>query len=268
MKLEIRNRKNEKVGDFELPGQFLETPRTDLVKKAVNTIQNNKRQPYGAFDEAGMRHSAELSRRRRKYRGAYGQGISRVPRKILSRRGIRFNWVGAVAPGTVGGRRAHPAKASKDWSKKINDKERRKAIRSALSAVILKDLAKERGHIIPETYPFILDSDFEKITKTKDVKDALKQLGFQEELERAEKKKIRAGKGKSRGRKYKKKKSLLLVVSERCELSKSGSNLPGVDVARIEDLNCELLAPGTHLGRATLFTKEALERMKERELFI
>ena len=49
-----------------------------------------------------------------------------------------MNWVGAFAPGTVGGRRAHPPKSEKIWSKKINKKENAKAIRSAISATLLK----------------------------------------------------------------------------------------------------------------------------------
>ena len=84
-----------------------------LIKRAVLTLQNNKRQRYGANPEAGKKVSAALSKRRRKYRGSYGHGISRVPRKILSRRGTSMNWQGAFAPGTVGGRRAHPPKAEK-----------------------------------------------------------------------------------------------------------------------------------------------------------
>ena len=86
-------------GDVELPKQFDEEFRPDLIKRAVLVVQRNKRQVYGAKKDAGKRASAELSRRRRKYRGSYGAGISRVPRKILSRRGTRFYWVGAFAPG-------------------------------------------------------------------------------------------------------------------------------------------------------------------------
>ena len=73
-----------------------------------------------------MKQSAKLSKRRRAYRGSYGFGISRTPRKILSKRGRRLGWVGAVAPNTVGGRRTHPPKAEKIWREEINTKERRK----------------------------------------------------------------------------------------------------------------------------------------------
>ena len=118
MKLAVYNLNNEKVKEINLPRQFNEQPRPDLVRRAVLAVQSHKRQPYGAKPEAGKRASAVLSRRRRDYRGSYGLGISRVPRKILSRGGTRMNWVGAFAPGTVGGRRAHPPKAGKDKQKR------------------------------------------------------------------------------------------------------------------------------------------------------
>ena len=67
-----------------------------------------------------------------------------------------MSWVGAVMPGTVGGRRAHPPKADKIWSQKINTTERRKAIRSAIAGTINMDFVKDRGHKAPENYPFII----------------------------------------------------------------------------------------------------------------
>ena len=124
------------VNRKKLPEQFSELIRPDLIERAVFAIQSHKKQPYGASPEAGKRHSARISRRRHKYKTSYGHGISRVPRKIMSHRGERFNWVGALAPGTVGGRRAHPPKAEKIVDQKINKKERKKAIRSALAATL------------------------------------------------------------------------------------------------------------------------------------
>ena len=103
MKLPLLDTKAASQGETVLPSQFKEAYRPDLIKRAIQALQSLLRQPYGADPRAGMRHSAEVSRRRRKYRGSYGQGISRVPRKILSRRGTRFNWTGAQSPGTVGG---------------------------------------------------------------------------------------------------------------------------------------------------------------------
>ena len=160
MKLAILNTKAEKAGDAELPAQFSEEFRPDLIKRAVLAKQTHDIQRYGAAPKAGMRASGNLSRRRKKYKSSYGHGISRVPRKIMTARGSRFFWVGAVAPGTVGGRKAHAPKATKCVIKLINATEQAKAMRSALSATVDSKIVQARGHKTPEAYPFILSDDF------------------------------------------------------------------------------------------------------------
>jgi large subunit ribosomal protein L4e len=268
MKIEIRNSTNEKSGSYDLPVQFSESYHPNLIKRAVHALQSKARQRYGADPRAGKRHSSKLSKRRRKYRGCYGFGISRVNRKIHSRRGTRFHWVGTFSPQTVGGRRSHAPKAEKIWDKKINQKENRKAIRSAMAATVDLSLVSARGHKVPKEYPFVMSSDFEKLTTTKDVVLALKSIGFADEIVRSSIKKVRSGKGKMRGRKYKMKKGVLIVVSDDSPLIKAAKNIPGVDVVKVHALNAEILAPGTHAGRATLWSKAALETLMEKKLFI
>lgn len=267
MKLRVLTTSKTDAGSIDLPNQFYEEVRPDLIKRAVLAIQSHKRQPYGADPEAGTKYSIKLYKRRRHYRGSYGLGISRVHRKIISRSGTRFNWIGAFAPGTVGGRKAHPPKAEKIWAQKINKKERRKAIRSAIAATIMKDLVENRGHKVPENYPFIVESKIESEKKTKDVIKTLEKLGFSDELKRTKKPTIRAGKGKARGRRYITKIGPLIVVSGECPLLKSAKNIPGVDVVNVQNLNAELLAPGTYPGRLTLWTQAAIERLAKEKLF-
>jgi len=195
----------KKLKTIELPVQFTEAYRPDLIKRAYEVFQSHNTQPYGAFPEAGKRQSAKLPRRRRKYKTSYGHGISRVPRKVTWKRGTQFGWVAAVAPGTVSGRKAHPPKAKKRIIQKINNQERKKAIRSALTTTLDKDLVKNRGHIFTELTP-IIEQKIETVTKTKEMKKMLKALGLEKELARVAIRKIRAGRGKQRGRKYKTKK--------------------------------------------------------------
>lgn len=268
MKLEIRSKTNEKSGSVDLPVQFSEAYHPNLIKRAVHSLWSRARQAYGADPEAGKRHSSKLSKRRRKYRGCYGFGISRVNRKIHSRRGTRFMWVGTFSPQTVGGRRSHPPKAEKIWEKKINVKENRKAIRSAMAATINTGLVSARGHKIPAEYPFIISSDFENMLTTKEVVTALNGLGFTDELARSCVKKVRAGKGTMRGRKYKRKKGILLVVSKECPLQKAAQNIPGVEIIQVNALNAELLAPGAQAGRVTLWGQAALIALEEKKLFM
>ncbi len=267
MKVKIFAKDASEKGTATLPEQFSEEVRADLIKRAALAIQSNNRSAYGAYTEAGKRNTAYISKRRRAFRTTYGFGQSRTPRKTMSRSATRFSWVGAFAPQTVGGRRSHPPKPYKIWEQKINEKENRKAIRSALSASMHSDIVKSRGHRVPAAYPFILSDDFESISKTSELQKSLDKLGFVEEIERASEKKIRAGKGKSRGRKYKNKKGILFVVQNDCSLLKSARNVPGTDVVTVESLNAELLAPGTTAGRLTLFTEGAVKKLTETKMF-
>ena len=75
MKLDVIDTSKKKIGEIDLPTQFSEDVRPDLIKKAVEVVQANNKQPYGAKEGAGMRASATLSKRRKKYRGSYGVGI-------------------------------------------------------------------------------------------------------------------------------------------------------------------------------------------------
>ena len=266
--MKVINLEGKKVKEINLPKQFSEEYHPNLIKRAVWTIQSNKRQPYGTQERAGLRYSSTLSKRRKDYKGSYGKGLSRTPRKVMWRRGTQFGYVGATAPGTRGGRKAHPPKSEKIFDKKINKKERRKAIRSALTATFNIELIKKRNHQIPKEFPFIIDDNLENLERTKDVKKSLELLGFEKEIKRCEEKKVRAGKGKTRGRKYHKKTGLLIVVSKKCNLEKSAINIPGIDVVEIKNINSELLAPGTHAGRLTLYTESSIEKLEKEKLFM
>ena len=121
MKLKVRSQTGQSKNEQDMPKQFNEPINPNLIKRAVAVIQSNRRQKYGAAPEAGKRASAYLSKRRNSYRSTYGIGQSRTPRKVMSRRGTRLNYVGAFAPQTVGGRRAHPPKSEKNLTKKMKD---------------------------------------------------------------------------------------------------------------------------------------------------
>lgn len=268
MKLPLLNTQNKKTGDLALPSQFSEEYRPDLIKRAVHSLQSKARQQHGADPGAGLRHSSKLSKRRRKYRGSYGLGISRTNRKILSRRGTRFSWMGAFSPQTVGGHRSHPPRAEKIWERKINKKENRKAIRSAIAATVQKSLVAKRGHKVPETYPFVVAGGVESLSRTAEVEKLLQDLDFDKELTRSAQKKIRAGFGKARGRKYQHKKGILIVTGGKCSLLKAAQNIPGIDAVEVKALNAELLAPGTDAGRITLWTENAVQKLAAEKLFM
>jgi large subunit ribosomal protein L4e len=266
MKAILKTAEGKTGEQIELPSQFNEEIRPDIIKRAVLAIHSHNIQPHGTDPEAGKKYSSKLSRRRRDYKTAYGIGISRVPRKILSHRGTRFNWQAATVPLAVGGRQAHPPKVDKILAKKINNKERRKAIRSAMAASVNKELVIKRGHIVTE-YPIVLQNTVETIKKTKDVLQLLTLLGLEKELLRCSRKTQKTGRARRRGRKSKKRKGPLFVVSQKCQLLKAAANIPGVEVVEVASLNAELLAPGCDIGRLTLYTQGAIERLDKLKLF-
>lgn len=250
MKANVIDLSGNQVGQIELPAVFEEEYRPDLIKRAVLSAQANRLQPYGPHFYAGMNTSARS--------WGPGHGVSRVPRIINARRA-------AGIPMARGGRRSHAPQPDADKTEKINIKERKKAIRSAIAATCVPQLVSARGHVFQGELPVVVQNDFESMAKTSDVKKFLVAAGLWDDVERAKNgRTIRAGKGKLRGRKYKNRKSLLIVVGKDQGAGKAARNLPGVDFINVDGLNAELLAPGTHAGRLTLWTEASLQRLKER----
>jgi large subunit ribosomal protein L4e len=241
--------------------KIFNTPiRFDLIKRAVVAVQTTRIQPKGRDPMAGKRTTAES-------RGV-GLGIARVPRV----KGERYSKAGlaAFAPGTVGGRLSHPPRAEKIILKKINAKERRLAIRSAIAATAKKELIQRRGHKIDDVkhIPLIVIDDLENLKETKAVLDTLSKLGLNSEIDRIKtRRKIRAGKGKMRGRKIKWAKGPLIIINEDNGIGNASSNIPGIDVIPVNRLNAELLAPGTHPGRLTIWTESAIRKLVNDQLF-
>ncbi len=244
------------VKELSLPGVFREEYRPDLIKKAVLAIQSHRLQPKGTDPLAGRRTSAES--------WGVGRGLSRVPRIKNGRRAARV-------PQAVGGRRAHPPKTEKVLKRKINDKERHKAIRSAIAATMNPELVRSRGHRFSDelTLPIVVENSLVTLEKTREVEDFFQTIGIGDDLLRARERKIRAGKGKMRGRRYKRKKSALIVISgdeapeTEIKITASARNLPGVDISYLDALNAELLAPGTHPGRLTIWTESSFMKLGE-----
>ena len=236
-------------GQIELPEVFEYPYRPDLIKMAVRIFQLNRVQPHGVKEGAGMKVAESWGP---------GHGISKMVPRIgnLSR--------GANLPNVRGGRAGHPPTTEKVWSRKMNKKMRRLAKYSALSATANKHMVASRGHRFNEelTLPIVVEDNIENITKVKDAIDMLQKIGVYDDVLRASEKRIRGGKGKMRGRRYKRKKSILIVVKNKENVLKGFDNLPGVDVVTPSELNAEILAPGTHAGRLTIFSESAIEEIR------
>lgn len=244
--------KGKEVDKIPLPPIFKTPVRQDIIKRAVVAIQSHRFQPQGRDPYAGKRTSAES-------RGT-GLGIARVAR--LKERGQRA----AFIPFAVGGRATHPPVVEKKIKKKIPRKEKRRALCAAVAATASEERVASRGHMVEDVpdFPLVVADDIQSLKKTREVKEAFIHLGVWPDIYRVkESRKVRAGKGKMRGRKMKQAVGPLLVITENNGVVEAARNLPGIDIVSVEYLNVELLAPGTHSGRLTVWTSSALEKVNK-----
>ncbi len=261
MKAQVYDMSGNKASEVSLPKVF-ETPyRPDVIRRAVLVQQANGRQKYGSDPLAGKRTSAHYHGSRHYRFSMMNKETSRMPR-IHGKSAGSMSFTARFAPHAVKGRRAHPPKAEKIWERDINAKEKKLAMMSALAATTNMELVARRGHI-SDVSPIIITEDFETATKTKDVINMLAKI-IPRELERCEKKKVRPGKGKTRGRKYRKKTGPLVLTGSNCKALKACRNIGGVDAVSVNNINIGLLAPGTEAGRLIVITKPALAKLEER----
>jgi large subunit ribosomal protein L4e len=202
-------------------------------------MNKNNRQAYAVTRRAGMGTAAES--------WGTGRAVSRIPR--VHGGGTQRSGQGAFGNMCRGGRMFAPTKVWRRWHKKINVNQRRYAVASALAATAIPSLVMARGHRIEEVpeFPLVLSNDLNGVKSTKTAKSALKCVGALADVEKSDaSRKIRAGTGKARNRRYVQRKGPLVVHSGSDAIIKSFRNLPGVDVSNVDNLNLLELAPGGH----------------------
>lgn len=254
--VKVYNLEGEAAETIPLPSIFSAPLREDLVSRAYIHLATHSLQPKGASKMSGHKHSVES--------WGPGFGIARISR--IKGRGTPKYGAGGMVPSAVGGRPTHPPTPEKKIHKQINKKELRNALLAALAFTASPQHVKTRGHRITEQalLPIIVNDGLEALSKTAEVRRVLIKLGLGDELKRCGVKKVRAGKGKMRGRRYKRRKGPLIVVAADRGVGKAASNIPGVEVVTAKDLSVLHLAPGAKPGRLTLFTKSALKALEER----
>jgi large subunit ribosomal protein L4e len=229
-------------GKVELPKVFKTPYRPDIIQRTVIAEQGGRRQPYSTDPEAGLRTSGDyFGSRRNKFRQTINKGNSRLPRLKTGGGGL-----GRVIrlPQTKGGRRAFPPQG-KDYSRKINRKEVKLALDSAVAASADKKLVSSRGHIFAGAeLPIVFEDKVEEIKKTSELVKAFKAIGLGEEMGSSKKKKV------------------LIIVNEDKGICKAAGSMDGVDIVTINELGVDLLAPGTHAGRLTVWSESAVKNIK------
>jgi 50S ribosomal protein L4P len=241
-----------------IPNPFLAEYRYDLIKRAVLTELQNMKQPKGVDPLAGKKTTAES--------WGVGYGVARIPRVKGS--GYPRAAQGAFAPMTRGGYNPTAPKSNKVIKVKINKKEKVKALFSAIACTANLSLVLKRGHKISNPnlkLPIVISEEVAKISKTQEVEEFLKKLGIYEDIVRVKENiKIRAGKGKRRGRRYKEKKGPLLIVLGEEPIKKAFKNLPGTDVYDVRNIPIRMLAPGCLPGRLTIWTINSYKYLAEK----
>lgn len=255
MKTTILSTTGEVENEIELPKIFSLVVNHKLIQKVFTNISSHQFQKQGRHATAGMDVSAST------LNPPTGHGQSRVAR-IHSGGGGRQGQAGGIAS-VRGGRQAHPPISKKIIYKKLNKKEIKYALGSAIAATTSRFYIKKRGHKIDKIkqLPIIVSNTIETLSKTSEIKSLISNLNLTADLDRLKKRKVRTGKPSYRGRKKKVGKSVLIITTNTEKLSKACNALPGVDVRSVHDLNIIDLAPGSQVGRLTIYSKNAIDEI-------
>jgi large subunit ribosomal protein L4e len=244
-----------KDAEVELPIIFSTPYRKELIHKAFTNLTSHKFQKQGRKPMAGMDVVADSND------PPTGQGVSRVAR--MQGGGGARQGQGAEVASTRGGRQAHPPIVEKVIYKKLNKKENKLALCSAIAATASKDLVESRGHKIEgiESFPIIVSDDIESVSKTSEITKIMDSLKLSQDVKRLETRKPRSGQSRLRGRTKKVGKSVLFVTADSTNLSKAIGALPGVEVKSVKELSVLDLAPGSDPIRLTVYSKSAIEEI-------
>ncbi|KAJ1550562.1 hypothetical protein HK096_006236, partial [Nowakowskiella sp. JEL0078] len=242
------------VGSTPLPPVLTAPIRPDVVRFVHTNLAKNKRQPYSVNVDAGHQTSAES--------WGTGRAVARIPRVS----GGGTHRAGQAAFGNMcrGGRMFAPTKIWRKWHVKTNQNQKRYAVASALAASALPALVQARGHKIDgvNEIPLVVADDVESYTKTKNAVALLKGLGAYEDVQKViDSKTMRAGIGKLRNRRFRQRRGPLVIYNKDDGIVKAFRNIPGVELVNVDALNLLLLAPGGHVGRFVIWTKNAFEKL-------
>jgi len=253
----VYNEKGESTPvQIKMPEVYRAPIRPDIVSFVHDQIRRNKRQAYAVSKEAGHQTSAES--------WGTGRAVARIPRV----RGGGTHRSGQAAFGNMcrGGRMFAPTKTYRRWHRKVNVGIKRYATCSAIAASGVPALVMARGHVINEIseVPLVVSDKLEGLKHTKDAVAFLKSIKAWDDIEKVyNSKRIRAGKGKARNRRYKKKKGPLCIYNQDNGIVKAFRNIPGIDFLQVDRLNLLKLAPGGHLGRFCIWTESAFKKLDD-----
>jgi len=244
-----------KAGTAAMPTVFSSPLRPDLIRLVHTNMAKNKRQAISVKDESGYDTAAAS--------WGTGRAVARIPR--VPGGGTHRSGQGAFGNMCRGGGMFNPTKTWRRWHRKTNTTQKRHAVASAIAATGVPALVFARGHKIEEVpeLPLVVSSGAEGLNKTKNAVALLKGLGLTAELDAVvSSKKLRAGKGKARNRRFTMKKGPLVVYDQDEGITRAFRNIPGVDLACVDRLNLLQLAPGGSIGRLVVYTEGAFKKLQ------
>ncbi|GMT28578.1 hypothetical protein PFISCL1PPCAC_19875 [Pristionchus fissidentatus] len=239
---------------IKLPAVFRAPIRPDVVSFIHDQVSKNKRQPYAVSTEAGHQTSAES--------WGTGRAVARIPR--VRGGGTHRSGQGAFGNMCRGGRMFAPTKTFRRWHRRVNVAQKRYAVCSAIAASGVPALVQARGHVVDKVaeIPFVVSDKIESFRKTKEAVSFLRRSNLWDDIEKVyNSKKIRAGVGKSRNRRFKQKLGPVIVYGKDSGVIRAFRNIPGVSLLHVERLNLLKLAPGGHLGRLIVWTESAFNKL-------
>jgi len=231
-----------------MPAVFTAPIRDDTVQFVHHNMAKNRRQAHGVARNQGHQHSAES--------WGTGRAVARIPR--IGGSGTHRSGQAAFGNMCRKGRMFAPLRVWRKWHRKINTNQKRHAVASAVAASACAPLVLARGHDVNDVpeLPLVLDSL--NVDSTKALLACLNKIGASSALRHSRQKHHRAGAGKMRYSRFTVSKGPLIVYGdENPQLKRTARNLPGVDSCSVHRLNLLQLAPGGHLGRFVIYTKDA-----------
>jgi len=245
------------TSSVSLPIVFTAPIRPDLVHDVHSRMALNRRQAYAVSEKAGHQTSAES--------WGTGRAVARIPRVP----GGGTHRAGQAAFGNMcrGGRMFAPTKTWRKWHRRISVTQKRHAYATALSASAIPALVMARGHKIDQVseIPFVLDNKaVDTIDKTSAAVALLKSFSAYEDVQKvADSMTMRCGKGKMRNRRWTQRRGPLVIYNKSGPMVKAFRNIPGVELCSVQKLNLLQLAPGGHIGRFIIWTKDAFEHLDQ-----
>jgi large subunit ribosomal protein L4e len=246
----------EKTGTIPMPHVLCSPLRPDWVHYVHMNMMKNHRQPYAVGSKVGYETAAES--------WGTGRAVARIPRAPGG--GTHRAGQGAFGNMCRGGGMFSPTKTWRRWHRRINVREKRHAVVTALAASALPPLVMARGHRIDNIaeIPYVLSEGLESQTRTRPMVKLLEKHGFKDEMQKIiHSKRVRAGRGKTRNRPWTRRIGPVIIYEKDNGICRAVRNIPGVNTMCVYRLHLLKIAPGGHFGRMMIWTETAFKALNK-----